>query len=179
MERCHREVRGTDHVPLPVNERDGARRRERGYTLVEVIVAGLLGAFVLLSTEVAWWNATKTVARGTSELDLARDAGFVLDSVMDVARSSASFTVANYGSKTANLVILTGTGGTEAARFYWNPADNKLYYGKNGATPYKFIAGTVQTLTFTASGKELTTALTLTDTYSQATAYTGTALLRN
>ena len=159
MERRHRAVRGHDHVPLPLNE--------RGYTLVEVIIAGLLGAFVLLSTEVAWWNATKTVARGTSELDLARDASFVLDSVCDVARSSASFTVGNYGTKTANLVILTGTGGTEVARFYWNPTDNKLYYGKNGATPSKFIASSVQTLTFTASGKELTTA------------YTGTTVLRN
>jgi Tfp pilus assembly protein PilW len=164
---------------LNVRGSPGSRRRERGYTLVEVIIAGLLGAFVLLSTEVAWWNATQTVVRGTSELDLARDAGFVLDSVIDVARSSASFTVANYGSKTANLVVLTGTGGTEVARFYWNPTDNKVYYGKNGATPSKFIASTVQALTFTASGKELTTALTLTDIYSQLTAYTGTALLRN
>lgn len=157
----------------------GWRQRERGYTLVEVIVAGLLGAFVLFSTEVAWWNSTQVVVRGTSELDVTRDAAFLLDSVCDAARSAATFTVANYGSKTNNLVVLYASGGSEKARFYWNPTDNKLYYGKNGATPYKFTASTVQSLAFTANGKELTTALTLTDSYSQQTALTGTAVLRN
>jgi len=143
------------------------------------MVAALLGAFVLLSTEVAWWNSSRVVVQGTSQLDLQRDASFVLDSISDQARGATSFTVGNYGSKVGNLVILYGPGSNELARYYWNPSDDKLYSSKNGGAVSKFIASNVDDLDFSANGKQLTMTLALEDPYSQSATFTTLAWLRN
>ena len=150
-----------------------------GTTLVEVIVASMLGMFALLGVQVAWWNSSRVVVQATSQLDLQRDASFVLDSVSDAARTAASFTIQDYGTKTANLVIIKNAGGTELSRFYWNPTDNKLYASKSGGAASAFIASPVNNLSFTASGKELTMNLTLKDTWLQVASYVTTVWLRN
>lgn len=178
MERRDRTHREVVHVRVSVR-RLRRRQGERGHSLMEFLVAMVLGAFVVLGMEVAWWNSSKIVIQGTSQLELQRDAAFVLDSIANASRSAASFTIANFGTHVANLVILKNSAGTELWRFYWNDTDNKVYAAQNGGTASVFIASTVQNLAFSASGKELTASLTLGDTYAQTAPFVTTAWLRN
>lgn len=151
----------------------------RGASIVEVAVAMLVGSFVVLGVEVAWWNSTKSLVQGTSQLELQRDAALFLESLADRARVAASFVIDAYGGGSANQVILRNAAGAEVARFYWNGTDNKLYWSTNGGTAAVLAPSAVQSLSFSGSGKQLGLSLVLQDGYAQTAPFATTVLLRN
>jgi len=157
----------------------GGPRRCGGFTLLELLTGMTLSLFLVLGMEIAWWNATKSVAMTNSQLALQRDAAFVLASVSDSARKAAQVTISDYGVKTANLVILKTGAGTEFARYYWNPSNNQLMASKNGGTATAFISNAVSNLSFSLSGKDLTMNVTLADGLAQTAPFNTIATLRN
>jgi hypothetical protein len=146
---------------------------------VEVAVAALVGVFVVLGIEVAWWNSTKSLVQGTSQLELQRDAALFVESLTDRARMASSFVIGAYGGGSANQVVLENAAGVEVARFYWNGSDNKLYWSTSGGTAAVLVPSTVQSLAFSGSGKQLALSLVLQDGYAQTAPFATTVLLRN
>lgn len=153
--------------------------RRRGFTLLELMIGLTLGAFVVLGVQVAWWNTTKAVVQGTSQLDLQRDAAFVLASVSDAARKAGQVTISNYGTQTSNLLILKTSAGVEQRRFYWNTSDNRIYASTSGGTASIFVQSPVQAFSSSIAGKQLSVSMTFGDTYAQTAGFSTTAWLRN
>jgi len=154
-------------------------RRRAGFTLIELLTGMTLSLFLVLGMEIAWWNATKSVALTNSQLALQRDAAFVLASVSDSARKAGQVTISDYGIKTANLVILKTGAGVEFARYFWDPSNNQLMASQNSGTATAFISNTVSNLSFAVSGKDLTMNITLADGLAQTAPFTTVATLRN
>lgn len=159
------------HVPLPM--------RRAGFTLLELLIGLTLGIFIIFGLQVAWWNSSKAVVQGTSQLELQRDAAFVLGAVSDAARKAGQATIANFGGQSANLLILKTSAGVEQRRFYWSPSDNRIYASTNGGTASIYVASPVQAFSSTLNGKQLVVTLTFADTYAQTAGFNTTTWLRN
>lgn len=100
---------------------------ERGLTLVEVVVVGVLAAIVMLGMTGFYINSQGTWIEASSQAVTQREATIVLETIADQAHASYSADLT-----TPNCLVLYATGppagGRELCRF-WVGADSLMHQG--------------------------------------------------
>ncbi len=103
-----------------------SRRGERGITLVEVVVVGVLAAIVMLALTGFYISSQGTWIDASTQVVTQREASLVLETIADSVHASNSATV-NAGTRT---LILLDSGGLEKCRFWLNPSDSLIHVGR-------------------------------------------------
>jgi len=100
-------------------------REERGITLVEVVVVGVLASIVMLALTAFYINSQASWVEASSQAVTQREASMVLATIADSVHVSNSATILS-GSGT---LILQSPGGAERCRFWVHPSDSLLHLG--------------------------------------------------
>jgi len=101
-------------------------RDERGLTLIEVVVVGVLAAIVMVALTGFYISSQGTWIDASSQAVTQREASLALATIADSVRASNSAIVLA-GTKT---LILLDSAGNEKCRFWFHPGDSLLHLGK-------------------------------------------------
>ncbi|HTO91059.1 MAG TPA: hypothetical protein VMJ70_08000 [Candidatus Sulfotelmatobacter sp.] len=96
---------------------------ERGITLVEVTVVGVLAAIVMLALTGFYVNSQGTWIDSSSQAVTQREASLVLETLTD------SIHVASSAIVTTGTLILNNADGIERSRFWLEPSDQRVHVG--------------------------------------------------
>jgi type II secretory pathway pseudopilin PulG len=99
-------------------------RSQRGITLVEVTVVGVLAAIVMLALTGFYVNSQGTWIDSSAQAVTQREASFVLETLTDSIHTASSATV----SSGPPMLVLYNAGGIERSRF-WLGADDRIHVG--------------------------------------------------
>lgn len=144
-----------------------------------MLIAGILGAFLFLGVGVFWWHSNAVLLRGASQCDLQRDAAFALNSISDRVRIGSSVTISDFGSQTANLLIVRAFDDTELARFHWDDSDSTIYWSASGGDSSTLVAGSVTDLSFSVTDQEVAATVSLQNELGQTADFSTVTFLRN
>lgn len=103
------------------------RSSERGITLVEVVVVGVLAAIVMLALTGFYINSQGTWIEASSQAVTQREVSFVLGAIADSVHGSASA-----DASIPQRLVLNEYGGSEKCRFWLNAADSLIHLGRGG-----------------------------------------------
>lgn len=117
------------------------RLDERGMTLVEVVVVGVLAVIVMLALTGFYINSQGTWIEASSQAVTQREASLILQTLADSVHAASGASV-NAGTKT---VILLDAGGSEFCRFWLNSSDSLIHIGKGAGADFGPIATSVAT----------------------------------
>jgi len=98
---------------------------ERGITLVEVTVVGVLAAIVMMALTGFYVNSQGNWIDSSAQAVTQREATFVLETISDSVHVASSATV-NSGTQT---LILFNVSGVERSRFWLEPSDQRIHVG--------------------------------------------------
>jgi Tfp pilus assembly protein PilW len=100
--------------------------RERGVTLVEVVIVGVLAAIVMLALTGFYVNSQGTWIDSSSQAVTQREASLVLETLSDSVHVASKAQV----DPATHTVILFGPDlVTERSRFWLNDADQRIHVG--------------------------------------------------
>ena len=102
-------------------------RSERGITLVEVTVVGVLAAIVMLALTGFYVNSQGNWIDASGQAVTQRDASFILSSISDSVHVASTADV----PPGTNTLILNDITGTERCRFWLSSADQRIHLGIN------------------------------------------------
>ncbi len=112
-------------------------RDQRGITLVEVTVVGVLAVIVMLALTGFYINSQATWIDASSQAVAQREASFILETIVDSVHVANSADVSTPGTlilrDVQDPVTLVYP---EKCRFWFNVADSLVHIGKGGTTDY-------------------------------------------
>lgn len=100
-------------------------RNQRGITLVEVVIVGILAAIVMVALTGFYINSQGTWIDGSSQAVTQRDLTFVVTTISDSVHASYAADV----SVPQRLILYEADGTTEKCRF-WLASDSLIHEGK-------------------------------------------------
>jgi hypothetical protein len=103
----------------------GAVPNQRGITLVEVTVVGVLAAIVMLAMTGFYINSQGTWIDSSAQAVTQREASLVLEVLTDSIHTATSATV----SAGPPLLVLYNVDGIERSRFWLEPSDQRIHMG--------------------------------------------------
>jgi Tfp pilus assembly protein PilV len=101
----------------------GVGLNERGLTLIEVTIVGVLAAIVMLALTGFYINSQGTWMDASSQAVTQREGSLILATIADSVHASASATVVS------QTLVLQDTSGTERCRFWLEPGDSLIHSG--------------------------------------------------
>ncbi len=100
-------------------------RSERGLTLTELTVVGLLATVVMLGLMGFYFNSQSTWLDGSTQAQTQRELTLVVEHMSEMIRSASQAIVVPPGD---SIVVLYGHGGEETCRFWWDTSDSLVYW---------------------------------------------------
>ena len=111
--------------------RAAALRRQRGFTLVEVMAVIVLAAIVGFGLIGFYLNSQATWIDASSQAMAQRDGTLILETITDLSRPWSEAVVEPVGGGNDRLIIRDAL--LEKERFYWDSGDSLLHHSKDGA----------------------------------------------
>lgn len=114
---------------------------ERGLTLTEVVVVGVLAALVMLALTGFYVNSQGTWIDASSQAVTQRELSLVLQAIADSVHVASS---ANVNPATHTLILLD-SGGNEFCRFWLGSSDSLIHLGQGASIDHGPIGGSTVT----------------------------------
>jgi type II secretory pathway pseudopilin PulG len=102
---------------------------QRGVTLVEVVIVGVLASIVMLALTGFYINSQGTWIEASSQALTQREVSFALETIADSVHTAAS---ADPGTPESQSLILFDHDGNETCTFSVDPNDGLLHQSKGG-----------------------------------------------
>ncbi len=96
---------------------------ERGLTLMEVTVVGVLAAIVMLALTGFYMNSQGTWMDASAQALTQREASLILGTIADSVHAGSSATIG------AQTLVLNDASGNERCRFWLDPSDSLIHLG--------------------------------------------------
>ena len=102
--------------------------QEQGVTLIELLLATVIGIGVILAITLGYVSSLKALKGGQRKVELQREGAFAVETIVDKVREGNEIIVDDYNGGTKNRVnVIEQTPTTTIYyRYYWDPADNAL-----------------------------------------------------
>ncbi len=106
---------------------------ERGLTLTEVAIVGVIGVLVLLGLGGFYLNSQATWLDASSQSVTQREATLVLEAIADSVRTGASAIATPLPDADHGQLELYRVDGTSSWGFWWDPTDSLVHNGPDPA----------------------------------------------
>jgi len=107
-------------------------RRQRGFTLAEVMVVMVLAGIVSFGMVGFYLNSQATWIDASSQAMAQRDGTLIIETMADRCRRWARAEVQTVSGANDRLIVRDDTN-AEKERFYWDPTDSLVHHTSNGA----------------------------------------------
>ena len=168
------------------------RKNQAGFTLIELIVALLLAAIMMVGAMFIYRDFMDSWDEELSSIEIQRQGTYALAVMGNVIKNSVEFSIGDYGGGTDNkltVTVPTTSGGAKDVDYYHDDgASPKELKEKDAMVTTTIIPDThieeieVANLTFTDDtivGRSVRIDLRLTDSYGQTADFTASVRLRN
>lgn len=125
-------------------------RRRRAFSIIELLLAAVAGAIVLLAAGVILWGGQHSWNRSWQRMNLQRDAAVALQTMMIYVRPATSMELDADGR---GVKIYHGKQQWE--RFQWPDGSHDLQVQPKDQAARNLVSGTVKQVAFTQEGRLL------------------------
>ena len=170
------------------------RKNQAGFTLIELIVALLLAAIMMVGAMFIYRDFMDSWDEELSSIEIQRQGTYALAVMGNVIKNSVEFSIGDYGGGTDNkltVTVPTTSGGAKDVDYYQDDGASPKELKEKDAVVTTIIPDThveeieVANLAFRDdtvvghSGRSIRIDLRLTDTYGQTADFTASVRLRN
>jgi Tfp pilus assembly protein PilW len=153
---------------------------ERGLTLTEVMVVGVLGTLVMIGLVGFYMQSQATWLDASSQVITQREGTMVAQAIADSARACGSVVVTPSPDADRSLLQLVRNGATTAHyQFWWNSADSLVHQGTSPTTGRPMLTSKVERFAVTSDSRMVRVELRLRSPQGQQVEASASAALMN